>query len=169
MIWLYLAWFILLTGSQVAFYLQHPKLVKLAGKPLILSPRLREREGLWLMTVIARRFCQNQPPLTIQHLEEQTGLTNNAVQDLLTSLEKGGFLIEIAGDETRYVPSCDVATIKVAALLNCLRTAEENSAYHVKGMMDKDVNKLLKDIGDAQAEVLGDLTLRELAMRKDGE
>lgn len=169
MIWLYLAWFILLTGSQVAFYLQHPKLVKLAGKPLILSPRLREREGLWLMTVIARRFCQNQPPLMIQHLEEQTGLTNNAVQDLLTSLEKGGFLIEIAGDETRYVPSRDVATIKVAALLNCLRTAEENSAYHVKGMMDKDVNKLLKDIGDAQAEVLGDLTLRELAMRKDGE
>ena len=80
MIWLYLAWFILLTGSQVAFYLQHPKLVQLAGKPLTLSPRLREKEGLWLMTVIAKRFCNKQAPLTIQQLEEQTGLTNNAAE-----------------------------------------------------------------------------------------
>lgn len=130
MIWLYLAWFILLTGSQVAFYLQHPKLVRLAGKPLTLSPRLREKEGLWLMTVIAKRFCKNQPPLTVQELEEQTGLTNNAVQDLLGSLEKGGLLAELAGEDTRYVPAQDVDAIKVAAVLHCLRTAEENPSTH---------------------------------------
>ncbi|MCX4187654.1 YhjD/YihY/BrkB family envelope integrity protein [Methylophaga sp. OBS4] len=164
MIWLYLAWFILLTGSQVAFYLQHPKLVQMAGKPLTLSPRLREKEGLWLMTVIARRFCKNQPPLTVQALEERSGLTNNAVQELLNNLEKGGLLAELAGEETRYVPAQDVASIKVAAVLNCLRTSEENSNWTIKSLADQDVNKLLQDIGNAQAEVLGDLTLRELAM-----
>lgn len=44
MIWLYLGWYILLTGSQVAFYLQHPKFVLMGGKSLILSPRLREKK-----------------------------------------------------------------------------------------------------------------------------
>jgi len=166
MIWLYLAWIILLTGSQVAFYLQHPKLVQLAGKPLILSPRLREKEGLWLMTVIAKRFCNNQPPLTIQQLEEQTGLTNNAVQDLLSNLESGGLLVELAGEETAYVPAQDIASIKVAAIMHCLRTADENGNFVVKSLADQDVNTLLQDIGDAQAAVLGGMTLRDLAVEQ---
>lgn len=166
MIWLYLAWFILLTGSQVAFYLQHPKLVQLAGKPLTLSPRLREKEGLWLMTVIAKRFCNNQPPLTIQQLEEQTGLTNNAIQDLLSNLESGGLLVELAGDETAYVPAQDIASIRVAAIMHCLRTAEENSHFVVKSLVDEDVNALLQNISDAQAKVLGGMTLRDLAVEQ---
>ncbi|MTI63718.1 YhjD/YihY/BrkB family envelope integrity protein [Methylophaga sp.] len=166
MIWLYLAWFILLTGSQVAFYLQHPKLVKLAGKPLTLSPRLREKEGLWLMTVIAKRFCKKQPPLTVQELEEQTGLTNNAIQDLLGTLEKGGLLVELAGDETRYVPAQDVDAIKVAAVLHCLRTTEENVNYTLKSLADDGVDGLLNAISNAQAEVVGDMTLKQLAMGK---
>jgi membrane protein len=166
MIWLYLAWFILLTGSQVAFYLQHPKLVQLAGKPLSLSPRLREKEGLWLMTVIAKRFCKQQPPLTIQQMEEKTGLTNNAVQGLLTSLESGGLLAELAGDESRYVPAQDVSTITVASVLHCLRTSEENGDFLVKSLADQGVNKLLQEISDAQASVLGEMSLRDLAMGK---
>lgn len=168
MIWLYLAWFILLTGSQVAFYLQHPKLVKLAGKPLTLSPRLREKEGLWLITVIAKRFCKKQPPLTVQELEEQTGLTNNAIQDLLGTLEKGGLLVELAGDETRYVPAQDVEAIRVAAILHCLRTTEENANYTLKSLADDGVDGLLNAISDAQAEVVGDMTLKQLAMGKAG-
>ncbi len=164
MIWLYLAWFILLTGSQVAFYLQHPKLVRLAGKPLVLSPRLREKEGLWLMTVIAKRFCKNQPPLTVSELEEKTGLTNNAIQDLLSSLEKGGLLVELAGEETRYVPAQDVSGIKVAAVMYCLRTTEENLNYSLKSLADEDVNQLLKSLSDAQADVMGEMTMRDLAL-----
>jgi membrane protein len=166
MIWLYLAWFILLTGSQVAFYLQHPKLVQLAGKPLTLSPRLREREGLWLMAVIAKRFCNKLPPLTVQQLEEQTGLTNNALQDLLTSLEKGGLLVELAGDETRYVPAQDLDSIRVAAIMHCLRTAEENGHFNLKNLADKGVTQLLQSISDAQSEVMADITLKQLAQGK---
>ncbi len=166
MIWLYLAWFILLTGSQVAFYLQHPKLVRLAGKPFALSPRLREKEGLWLMTVIAKRFCKNQPPLTVQQLEEQTGLTNNAVQDLLGSLEKGGLLVELAGEDSRYVPAQDIDAIRVAAVLHCLRTAEENPSFGLHSLADQGVNNVLQDLSNAQAEVLRDLTLKQLALGK---
>ncbi|HEC74043.1 MAG TPA: YihY/virulence factor BrkB family protein [Methylophaga aminisulfidivorans] len=165
MIWLYLAWTILLTGSQVAFYLQHPKLVRLAGKPLVLSPRLREREGLWLMAVIARRFYSQQEPLSIQQLEEQTGLTNNALQSILSSLENGGYLVEVAGESSRYVPACDIAKIKIVDIMHCLRTAEENNGYQVRNQPDRDVNQLIKEMNEAQAQAIGEITLRDLAMK----
>jgi membrane protein len=93
-------------------------------------------------------------------------LTNNAVQDLLSSLEKGGLLAELAGEDTRYVPAQDVDAIKVAAVLHCLRTAEENPSFGLRSLADTGVNKLLQDLSTAQADVLGDLTLKQLALRK---
>ncbi len=166
MIWLYLAWFILLTGSQVAFYLQHPKLVRLGGKPYSLSPRLREKEGLWLMTVIARRFYLQQPALSLQELEEQTALVTSILQELLMTLEQGGLLVELAGDNTAYVPARDIASIKVSMVLTCLRTAEESDLLGIKSLADPSVDKLLQQLALAQDSVLSEVTLRDLIMSK---
>ena len=170
MIWLYLAWLILLTGSQVAFYLQHPKLVQFAGRPITLSPRQREREGLWLMTVITRRYCSNEPALTLIEMEERTGLTNKMVQSLLKALEQGGFIVEVASKDLAYLPAKDVGTVKAAEVLHCLRTAEEKDSIEVRNLADKQVNALLQKMNLAQAEALGDITLRQLALEEpDGK
>lgn len=164
MIWLYLAWLILLTGSQVAFYLQHPKLVSLGGREYRLSPRLREKEGLWLMTIIAKQFHQQQPALNVQTLEQETALTSNLLQELLMTLEKGGLLVELAGDEPRYVPAQDISEIKVKQILDCLRTAEESEIMVSTSNVDPVVDQLLQQLSDNQALVLAELSLRELSM-----
>lgn len=167
MIWLYLAWFILLTGSQVAFYLQHPKLVRLGGQAYNLSPRLREKEGLWLMAVIARQFTLEQPALSLHDLEQETGLTSDTLQELLLSLEQGNLLVELVGDEPRYVPAQDIDSIQVATILQCLRTAEESDVMMVKRLAEPAVEKLLQRLDESQASVLSKLSLRDLAMGKD--
>lgn len=164
MIWLYLAWFILLTGSQVAFYLQHPKLVSMAGKAYKLSPRLREQEGLWMMTLIAKRFCTQQVPMALQELEDETALAGNTLQELLIILEQGGLLVELAGEEISYVPAHDLASIKVSAILHCLRTAEESGPIKVKSLTEPSVIQLIQKLTQAKEATLADLTLRELAM-----
>ncbi|OUR65451.1 ribonuclease BN [Methylophaga sp. 42_25_T18] len=166
MIWLYLAWFILLTGSQVAFYLQHPKLVRLGGQSYNLSPRLREKEGLWLMAVIARQFTLQEPALSLHDLEQETGLTSDTLQELLLSLEQGDLLVELVGDEPRYVPAQDIDSIGVDTILQCLRTAEESEVMIVKSLAEPAVEQLLQRLGDAQSSVLAKLTLRDLAMGK---
>lgn len=166
MIWLYLAWFILLTGSLVAYYIQHPKLVRLGGKPYTLSPRLREKEGLWLMTVIAKRFYQHQPAISLQKLEEETGLVTSILQELLMMLEQGGLLVELAGENTCYVPAQDISTIKVGMILKCLRTAEESDLMNVKSLAEPAVDKLIHQLAEAQNGVLSELTLRDLAIGK---
>ena len=166
MIWLYLAWFILLTGSQVAFYLQHPKLVRLGGQAYNLSPRLREKEGLWLMAVIARRFTLQEPALSLHDLEQETGLTSDTLQELLLNLEKGNLLVELVGDEPRYVPAQDIDNIEVVSILQCLRTAEESDLMIVKSLAEPTVEQVLQRLDEAKASVLSQLTLRDLAMGK---
>lgn len=163
MIWLYLAWLILLTGSQVAFYLQHPKLVRLGGKLYVLSPRLREREGLSLMTIVAQQFLDKKPALTIQELEDKTGLESDTLQSLLTILQDNGFIVEISGKKTAIQPAQDIANISVQSILKCLRTAEESELILARSLSDKNVTNLLNTLEVNIYQQLDGISLRDLA------
>jgi len=162
MIWLYLGWLILLTGSQVAFYLQHPKLVRLGRQSYSLSPRQREQEGLWLMVLIAKQFYQQKPALTLQELEHHTQLATELLQELLLALEKGALIVEVVSEEMSYVPATDSSEIKVKHILDCLRQAEEVTELESKSKATKPVTILLQKLDENQASVLANMTLRDL-------
>lgn len=165
MLWLYLAWFILLTGSQVAYYLQHhPKLVRFGGQDYRLSPRLRDKEGLWLMTVMAKQFYLQQPAFSVHELEVQTGLAGDLTQDLLTILEQGKLIVELEGDVPRYQPAQDIAQIQVKTVLTMLRVAEEAKVTVTTRQVGVTVEQVLKKLSEAQDKTLADLNLRELVI-----
>ena len=166
MIWLYLGWLILLTGSQVAFYLQHPNLVSLGGKTYTLSPRLREKEGLWLMVIIARQFYRQKPAYSFQDLEQETALTADILQELIVTLVQGKLLVELTGDEPRYVPATDSSEIRVKHVLDCLRTAEESDLMLSKSKVEVPIKTLLKQLSDNQETALSGLSLRDLSVEK---
>lgn len=167
MIWLYLGWYILLTGSQVAFYLQHPKFVLMGGKTLVLSPRLREKKGLWVMTIIARRFCEKQPAYSLSELEQLTALSSENLMDLIGMLEKCGFLVEVAGDKISYTLAGDVSKIRVSEILACLRSAEEIGTSKLQQHTEPAIEAFFTEILEAQNEVMDDLSLRDLAIGKN--
>ncbi|MBL1320092.1 MAG: YihY family inner membrane protein [Methylophaga sp.] len=166
MLWLYLAWFILLTGSQVAYYLQHPKLVRFGGQDYSLSPRLRDKEGLWLMTVMAKQFYLQQPALSLQELEGQTGLAGDLTQDLLSMLEQGKLIVELEGEEPRYQPAQDIAKIQVKTILNTLRIAEEAKITVTTRQVGVAVEGVLQKLNDVQEDMLAELNLRELVVEE---
>ncbi len=167
MIWLYLSWYILLTGSQVAFYLQHPKFVLMGGKTLELSPRLREKKGLWLMTIIARRFCEKQPAYSLAELEQLTTLSSENLEELLGMLEDGGFIVEVAGDKDSFTLGADVSKILVSEILFCLRSAEEIGVSKLQQHTEPGIEAFFSEISEAQNEVLDDLSLRDLVIGKN--
>jgi len=166
MLWLYLAWFILLTGSQVAYYLQHPKLVRFGGQDYSLSPRLRDKEGLWLMMVMAKQFYLQKPALSVQELEIQTGLAGDLTQELLSILEQGKLIVELEGNVPCYQPAQDIAKIQVKTILNTLRIAEEAKITVTTRQVGGAVERLLQKLNGAQETILADLNLRELVVEE---
>lgn len=164
MIWLYLGWLILLIGAQVAFYLQHPKLVRLDTMAYSLSPRIYEQEGLGLITLIAKQFYLQKPAPSFQQLEQETGLTSDILQELLMTLEMGGLIVELAGNEACYVPASDSSEITVKTALDCLRSGQENPALTRQSKVSNSVIQLVNKLNQQQKTVLNKMTLRELAM-----
>ena len=62
MIWLYLAWLILLVGASIAFYQQHPEYLLLPTRRTShIGNRQRERLGLLAMCLIAKRHFEGTP------------------------------------------------------------------------------------------------------------
>jgi len=164
MIWLYVGWLILLTGAQVAFYLQHPKLVRFAGTTYSLSPRLCEQEGLGVITVIAERFYKQEEAPSFEDLESQTGLAADILQQLISTLEQGKLIVELAGDNSRYVLTTDSSEIKVKRVLDCIRTSRESELFGMQSKACQPVKALVNKLNQQQETLLESLTLRDLAL-----
>ena len=59
MIWVYLSWLILLVGTSVAFYYQHPEYLGIQDRVFRLSNRLRERVALHAVYLVSKHFLTN--------------------------------------------------------------------------------------------------------------
>jgi len=164
MIWIYLSWFILLVGSQVAFYFQHPELVRRKVVSDRLSPRRREQEGLNIMVLLAEQFRLPQKALSFKQIETYTGLPMDVLQRILTMLETDGLVAKIEGEEQSYQPAQDIETLQVQQILNCLRTAEEHNDDVVDESEEvaDEVTSLLQRLTVSQEAVLANLSLRDL-------
>lgn len=82
LIWIYLAWLILLIGANVAFYVQHPEYMTVRGLRLRLSGAARERMGLHLMQQVGQRFLDGRSPPTLDHVAHDLSVPGNALGEV---------------------------------------------------------------------------------------
>jgi membrane protein len=127
MVWLYLSWFILLFGSQIAYFHQHPQQIRLGRGRFVLSARLTEQAGLTVMYLVTERYMHGAEPWAADALVERLKLPGDAVDDVLRVMVRHGFLI-CAGavDNPVYLPARDPETIGVLEILRTLRQAGED-------------------------------------------
>ena len=74
MIWLYLAWLILLLGSRIAFYIQYPQRMRPRRAMAEQGGQYMETSGLTLLQTIHIRFTEGKPPFTVDVLSRRTGI-----------------------------------------------------------------------------------------------
>ena len=64
MMWMYISWLILLVGSSVAFYVQHPEYVVPSKRSGDMSIRQQEDLALNIMAVLAQRYYEGRRPMS---------------------------------------------------------------------------------------------------------
>lgn len=83
LIWLYVAWLIVLIGAQVAYYHQHPTayLTRLRWKHH--AAAFRESLALNVLVLLIRRYTAGEPPVQTHALSATLGVPLSAVEDIL--------------------------------------------------------------------------------------
>jgi membrane protein len=163
MIWIYIAWLVLLIGASIAFYHQHPEYLAIRTREPSLSIRLRERLALLIGGHIACRHYRGDPPWSSEALSQALGIPNSTTQRILELLEAGQFLAHTADEPPRYLPAHAPEMIRVTDLLNQVRGFEEGAQDRAGALLDPGIAALERRIEDAVAVALEGMTLRDLA------
>ncbi len=167
MIWLYLAWIIVLTGASVAFYHQHPEYLRSKVRDLRLSNRLRERLALLVAGQCARSFIHGEPGWSGEALARALGIPNSNTTRMLHLLEQEGILLRTADDPHRYVPARPPEDLTLKSLLGAVRCYEERESGCHDQAPDPAIRGVEERVDEALTTALGGMTLRDLAAAMD--
>jgi len=167
MLWLYLSWLVLLTGSAVAFYYQFPLYMAVGGRSGVrLSPAQAEAIGLGVVAVVVAAWLAGERPVDRERIARDLALPAQAADDALGAVVRAGILAPAGADGTGYLPARPPSEVPIKSVLDALRHRDEDTVWPA-------------DRNGAQAEVLHAvesamdsachaLTLRDLAQRAHG-
>ena len=163
MMWVHIAWLILLAGASLAFYLQHPEYLTTADGEARPSCQLQERWTLAVAGQVAHRHYQGGLPWDRDGLAQVLGLPCNHVGNRLELLVAGGYLVRTVGEPSRYVPSRDPDTIDLAGLLDFARGYPETPGATPSRSGGPTATAIEVRLDEARQQALAGLTLKDLA------
>jgi membrane protein len=158
-LWTYLGWLVLLTGAQLAFYLQNPNYLRLGHTDLKLSNDEKERLALDIMARVAARHRAGDAPWTIESLSRALSLPGIAVAEMASHLEAANLLAR--SDDGRLFPAREIGNIGLAEIVLCARR-RHSGAELPPHMSAPGVLELQQQMERAWRDVCGGRTLADL-------
>lgn len=125
MIWLFVVWWVVLFGVELAYVLQHLRWMLTAQQLAARDPdgQPRSPDGFFaiaLLTVIASGYAEGNGPMDVDALSRRCRVSPHAVQAALDVLEDAGLVVLCGGDA--YMPARPPETILASEVLHAWRT-----------------------------------------------
>jgi membrane protein len=162
-IWLYCNWLVLLAGARVACYHQYPAYFIHADEETS-SGRLKDRDTLRAVALIARNFYSGGRPLNTASLAAALGTPVYILRDLLSSLVLGGVLTTTADDPPAYLFTKDPAIISLMTVLEAAG-AENRDLSCLQGRcpVEPEIEAIIAKMNEAVAHAIEKETVKDLA------
>jgi len=161
MIWLYLSWLILLIGSSITYYHQHPERLKWKKKDFNLSAGMHEQLILQLMVNIGRSYDQqSNMPTTMENLANYQQVPIEIIERMLTALLADGLILPSSDEVPRYIPGRSLNRIGLVDILRSSRMAEDDN-QRSSLFCDPSVASLIRSIENEYENHLGNQTLAD--------
>ena len=167
-IWLYINWLILLIGSSIAYYHQHPEHCHLGSRIVRLSNRLREIIALNIMMLIGKYYQLRQPAWTIDALSQHMRVSSEVCVFLVDRLVKAEMLVKTSSSPTAYLPICDPYSLSLNEIIHSIRKFDESDAYAFdKVNIEPETKATHSNIEQAITDTLKQRSLGELYIKKN--
>lgn len=166
MMWMYISWLILLVGSSIAFYVQHPEYVVPARRSGDLSISQQEDLALQIMALMAQRYYEGKRPMTSTEYVARLRVQIQGVTRVIRALRLAGLVVEDASEPPRYLPNAPLENVNLKQVLDAVRS-EGASAALVRRRPRPGVHgvkEIRENIDRAMASALEGTSVRDLAL-----
>ena len=123
LIWIYVAWLVLLVGASVSFYAQHSNQITRDSRQRP-SAEADERAGLAIVFDVCRRFDAEGGGISIADLETKYAVGPEVIQRMIQKMVKRGLLTVAGEDKNELIPARSLDKILLKEVLQVLRAAE---------------------------------------------
>ncbi len=135
MIWLFISWFVILYGAEIAFSWQNFKIIRETRKQVDRSFKMFEIMGIGLLLEAADRFINAKPALNLEEYIERQSLQPDLVKSSADKLLNTGLLKSVDGE---LILSCDPGTLTIDEALEAVRSGQtSDQLYDNNEMMQK--------------------------------
>jgi membrane protein len=171
MMWMYISWLILLVGSSVAFYVQHPEYISPVRRSGDLSIRQRETLALQVMAIIAQRYYQSRKPFSASDFVYRLRVQIQGVTRVLNALKHAGLVTENHEDPPRYLPNAPLEKTSLKTVIDAVRNdgTLQLIALRVPRKPVHGVAEVTALIDAALESALASTTVRDMAISESDE
>jgi membrane protein len=164
MVWMYLGWLVLLIGTSISFYHQHPQNIKVRPQDLRLSNRVKEKLALTIMQLIGKHFANSKDPWTAVSLSIELDAPLQAIERELDILEEYNLVVKLDGSRVYYHPSRPLEKISLLEIIEAARAYGEKTSMQYKRVKSpKVVTQATDKMDKAVQDTLSGITLASLS------
>ncbi|MBA4147593.1 MAG: YihY/virulence factor BrkB family protein [Verrucomicrobia bacterium] len=166
---LYFSWIILLLGAQVAYAFQNRRAYFQEKQAENINERGREFVALRIMTMVAERFTNGEPPPTTLEISEQLSIPTRLVAKTVEPLLETRLMVEVKNgekEEVAYDPGRPLENISYQNILDAMRTGIGLDVPTKDDDMRKLVAERFENINKAESRIGSSINLRELTAQR---
>jgi membrane protein len=120
LIWLYVAWSVVLLALEIAYVHQHRHFAWLGRLPQQVSPGDRVLFGLEVFLEVAGRFHRGEGPPSREEIARRLNATLAEVNNLTDLFQENGLVLVAGREGGRLVPARSLDRISLQGLFQCL-------------------------------------------------
>jgi membrane protein len=159
LLWLYIAWIIVLLGAQVSYLYQYPSAYLSRASWRRRTHEVYERAGLTMLAEIARRHLAGQPPARTADLALKLDVPQVAAEELMEEFVRHGLLYRTE-DPPGLTLGRPPEHVPISEILTLLRTRQQQATPDTATPVP--ITELLHRRDEAAQMALKGVTLRSL-------
>lgn len=165
MIWLFVSWLILLLGSSIAFYCQHPEHLGVRRGKLELSAQMTEKLSLLVMFFIGQHYYRNEANWKLDELANWLGVPLNVAEAVLNKLHDRQLILHTSEESPPYVPSHDMETLQAKQILDAVRSGDDGSGVMPWKLPEESVvDQMMREADEAIDRAMHQQTLKDMVL-----
>jgi membrane protein len=153
LIWLYLAWTVVLLGAEISYAHQNQSKMTWDIRKTTYSFKFRENIAMHMLLFIYKKFLTGEDASHYAEIKESFHLPERLINEILTNLIELKFIYLLEGDEreSRYTPARNPEMLTVQDILEGIRTRGASATIEKK---NDDIYTIVEKLESEYIELL---------------
>ena len=164
LLWIYISWWLILLGAEIANAIQNLKLLEAEERRRTDDEPINGLVAAQLLAAIAANYETGGPGLDRATLSRNFGLSVEVIDRIADRLRARGLVAQVAGDREGFIPGRPAARITLDEVLGAFRFSDLEAA---QGETPPALASLIHDLEENRKARIGQTTLADLLRRGD--